>query len=255
MTETNPFKAGSRKAKIYDVFKAKGLEAAFKEAEKLQIKPGTVKSWSGSWTKGTVPAKKAKGEKAAKVAKPGKRSSGDETYEANFKYLSRHHAESNLTHICERSGLRPHAFHVLENEGKFAVVPISYRPIGPVPQFEKGDVVFDVYVANSKARVIEPGPEQTMIKYDKESTIPGHARPREDCVLNRYLVKLPDEPLKGKGVKREKIEPDNAKLQKAAKDSGAFEFKERSEKKELRKEVAKLVTPKGKVKKTKREKL
>lgn len=251
MTNPNPFKAGSRKAKIYDAFKAAkdpeaGIKAANKMAQEQGIKTGTVKSWLGSWAKGTLPVKapKEKREKREKKEKVGKVSKPDSS-DAHFRYLSRYHAESNLKDIAERSGLRPHAFHILENEGKFAVVPITYRPIGPVPQFEKGDVVFDVFIANSKAKVINPGPEQTEVRYDKERTSP--ARPREECVLNRYLVKLPDEPMKGK-VKREKIEPDNKKLQKAAKDSGAFEFKERSAKKELRKEVAKLVTPKGKIK-------
>lgn len=251
MTDANPFKAGSRKAAIYDVFKAAkdpeaGLKAAYKEASRpgaKVIKPGTVKSWVGGWAKGTLKAKAAAPKE--KKAKADKSKPGDSNYEAHFKYLSRHHAEGNLKDIAERSGLRSHAFHILENDGKFAVVPITYRPIGPAPQFEKGDVVFDAFIANSKAKVLNPGPEQTEIRYDKERISP--ARPREECVLNRYLVKLPDEPMKGK-VKREKVEPDNKKLQKAAKDSGAFEFKERSAKKELRKEVAKLVTPKGKVK-------
>lgn len=205
MTDANPFKAGSRKAAIYDVFKAKGIEAAYKEAEKLEIKAGTVKSWSGSWTKGTLPAKKAKGEKSDKPAKASRKPGEFDPEAVHFRHTTRAAAQAHIDQVCKRNGLRSHAYHVLENEGKFAVVPVTYRPIGPVPQFKKGDIVYDTYISNSRAKVIEPGPEQTLIKYDKESTLPGRVRPRESCELNRFLIKLPDEPVAAK-PKRERLD-------------------------------------------------
>jgi hypothetical protein len=244
-TQANPFKAGSRKAAIYDAFVAaggadKGLKAAYAKAKELEIKEGTVKSWAGSWTKGTLP--KPKGPKVARERKDDTTEAKDKDYNVHFKYTTKAQAESAKEDLCERAGLRPHAFHILEQEGRFALCPIHYRPIGPIPTFKKGDVVFDAYIINSKARVIEPGPEQSLIKFDLDAKPPFHHRPREQLTLNRYLVKLPDEPL-GKPV-REKLKPQRERLE-----TKPVEFKESNAKKALRKEAAKLVTPGGKKKK------
>lgn len=210
---SNPYKEGSRKAEIYDVFTEsgggeKGLKAAHKRAVKLGIKPGTVKSWSGGWLKGQL--KPAKKEKVAKADADNVRLDKNGSFHPLFKYTTRSRADAEHEALCNRNGIRPHAFHVIENDGRFAVVPANYQPGGPVPTFEVGDIVYDALITNSKAKVISAGSEQCVVRYVKERP----TGPREDCVINRFLVKLPDEVTK----------PSNKKLQKAAKDSGALTF-------------------------------
>lgn len=189
----NPYKKGSRKAEIYEVFKRDGLDGAMAHAVGLDIKPGTVKSWSSMWLKGTVkPATKEKADKPKPEQVAG--------FHPVFKYTSRSAADKGHEMLCTSSGLRAHAFHVIEDDGRFAVVPAHYKPGGPVPQFKAGDIVYDAFIANTKAKVIEAGPEQTLIRYVKERP----KGPREECVINRYLVKLPDEAPTKKTLKRER---------------------------------------------------
>lgn len=182
---TNPYKEGSRKREIYQVFLDNGggetgLKKAGARAKKLGIKDGTVRSWSGGWLKGELkPAKKEK--EAAPVNKR-------DEFHPSFKFASREKADREHELLCTRTGLRPHAFHVIEDDGRFAVVPAQYKPNGPVPTFAKGDIVYDAFIANTKAKVIEPGPEQTLIRYVKDR---GKG-PREECVINRFLVKVAD---------------------------------------------------------------
>lgn len=186
---SNPYKEGSAKAAIYQIFTdagggEKGLAAAHKHAAKksVGIKPGTVKSWSSMWLKGqTKPGTRAE----PKADKAPKLKNGE--YEPAFKYTTRERADAEHESLCERNGLRPHAFHVLENEGRFAVVPAHYKPGGPMPTFKVGDVVYDALIPNSKARVIEAGPEQSIVRYVTDRP----SRPREECVINRFLVTAP----------------------------------------------------------------
>lgn len=213
MNVTNPYKEGSRKAAIYDVFNKAGggevgLKAAHKHAAKkdVGIKPGTVKSWASGWLKGMV--KPAKKEKAAKADGDNVRLDKNGSFHPLFKFTSRAKADAEHEALCNRNGIRPHAFHVIENDGRFAVVPANYQPGGPPPKFEVGDIVYDALISNSKAKVISAGSEQCVVRYVKERP----TGPREECVLNRFLLKLPDE----------KEKPSNKKLQKAAKDSGAL---------------------------------
>lgn len=195
----NPYKEGSRKRQIYDVFldsedSTVGLKKAYALADKLGIKEGTVKSWSGGWLKGeTKPKPKDPGDKPAKSEVVHEKG-----FHPEFKYTSRARADQRHESLCTSSGLRPHAFHVLEEDGRFAVVPANFKPPGPVPTFEKGDVVYDAFIANTKAKVLEAGPEQTLIRYVKDR---GKG-PREECVINRFLVKLPDNEKK---LKRERL--------------------------------------------------
>lgn len=199
---SNPYKEGSAKAAIYQIFTdagggEKGLAAAHKHAAKksVGIKPGTVKSWASMWLKGqTKPGTRAE----PKPDKAPKLKNGE--YEPAFKYTTRERADAEHESLCERNGLRPHAFHVLEDEGKFAIAPVNYKPGGPAPQFEVGDIVYDALIINSKAKVINAGPEQSVVRYVKDRP----SRPREDCIINRFLVKLPDEG-KPKSKKREKL--------------------------------------------------
>lgn len=229
---TNPYKTGSRKAAVYDVFLKegggeKGLAAATKLAKKEGLAPGTVKSWASGWLKGQT---KPKAKEGAGPAKEGKAptlkaiSKSDNEYHPLFKYSSRERADREHEALCTRAGLRPHAFHVIENDGRFAVAPAHYKPGGPPPKFEVGDIVYDALIANSKAKVISAGSEQCVVRYVKERK----TGPREDCVINRFLVKLPDTKEK---VTRERL-PDNKKLQKAADASGALVFGKKKVKRE-----------------------
>jgi hypothetical protein len=252
--KNNPYKEGSRKAEIYDVFldsedSAAGLKNAYKRAEKLGIKAGTVKSWSSMWLRGEVkPGKKEK----APGDKPDTVTLKDGAFHPMFKYTSREKADKEHEALCTRNGIRPHAFHVIEDDGRFAVVPSHYQPGGPVPTFKAGDIVYDALIANSKAKVIEPGPEQTMVRY----VVDRPSRPREDCVINRFLVKLPDDLTKAEKKLLEKNaaeKPDNKKLQKAATAAGVTSFgasKPKLTKLDLLKAADKIIA-KGK----KREKL
>jgi hypothetical protein len=191
----NPYKEGSRKAAIYDAFIEAGggeggLKVAYKRAEKLGIKAGTVKSWASGWLKGVLrPEKKETTATKPKVVH-------DKGYHPDFKYTSRAMADKQHEALCTRAGLRAHAFHVIEDDGRFAVAPAHYKPGGPVPTFERGDIVYDAVIANSKAKVLEAGPEQTLVRYVKERK----TGPREECVINRFLIKLPE-----KASKRERL--------------------------------------------------
>jgi hypothetical protein len=192
----NPYKEGSGKRVIYDVFMTagggkEGLAAAMKAAKENEVKEGTIKSWSSMWLRGmTKPGTSVK----PKADKP----KGDNVSLKNgefhplFKHTTREKADKEHEALCERNGIRPHAFHVIEDKGRFAVVPANYKPGGPVPTFKVGDIVYDALIANSKAKVIEAGPEQSMVRYAEERP----NRPREECVINRFLVKLPDAPAK-----------------------------------------------------------
>ena len=243
MKLSNPYKEGSRKAAIYDTFlKAgggeKGLAAAQKHAARkdVGIKQGTVKSWASGWLKGQVRPDKKPSTKPDKVTltKNGE-------FHPLFKYTSRDKADKEHEAMCNRNGIRAHAFHVIENEGRFAVVPANYQPGGPVPTFKVGDIVYDALIANSKAKVIEAGPEQTLIRY----AIDKPSRPREDAVINRFLVKLPDVEAKAS----------NKKLQKAAKDSGALTFGKKPTPRELEAQADKLLKKKPKGKTVTRQRL
>lgn len=199
---TNPYKAGSRKAEVYDTFLAagggdKGLTKATALAKKLGLAGGTVKSWASAWLKG----------KTKPDASPIKREKLEETKPAAddgpwFRHDSIIKANRDMQTICKRNGLRPHAFHILEQEGKFAVVPSTKYAKGEYPTFSKGDIVYDAFVINGKAKVIDPGPQQSMIKYLADAP-KGLQRPKETAIPNRYLIKLVEE--KKSKPKRERL--------------------------------------------------
>lgn len=203
---SNPYKEGSRKAEIYDVFtKAgggeKGMAAAHKHAAKksVGIKEGTVKSWGSMWLRGVTKPEAKEGGSDKPVTlreistKPGE-------YHPLFKYTSRAKADAAHEALCTRVGLRPHAFHVIEDQERFAVAPANYKPGGPVPTFKKGDTVYDAFIINSKAEVIDAGPEQSMIRYH----VARKSGLKDECVINRFLVKLPDEEKPAKKAKKER---------------------------------------------------
>lgn len=208
-TVVNPYKKGSAKAEIYATFMdvgggEKGMDAAHKKAKALDIKPGTVKSWGSMWLRGaTKPNSKADDKpKASKKAKGGDDMRSG--YEPHFRFTSRAAADKAHEATCTRNGLRPHALHVIEDQGRFAVVPAMYKPGGPVPTFEKGDIVYDLLIANSKARVVDPGPEQTVVKY-LSPPAKGFTRPDVDCVINRFLIKVTEAKKAERAAKRERL--------------------------------------------------
>ena len=200
-------KEGSRKRTIFDIFtkKAGTYEQALAKGLELGVKEGTVRSWCRTWDKKKVPETPKK-ERAPKGAPPAK---GKQTRERlseapkraegppaqflpHFKHGTRDAAVAHIAAISKRNGLRADAFHVLEEQGKFAVVPAHHKPPAPPPLFKKGDVVFDAYIPNGMATVTGPGPEQTEIKFK-------HPRPSgqtTDCVSNYYLHKLTPEEIK-----------------------------------------------------------
>lgn len=182
-------KDGSRKAQIFDAFMANGMKAAEKLATKLDIKSSTLKSWTSEWARrsgetvtNVPPAIKRERlpDEPDTAEKPGE-------FDPHFRFKSQEAAERQLLAICKRNGMRPKALTVLENDGRFAIAPVHTVKNRPYPQFKKGDVVYGLFMVDSKAKVTGPGPEQTMIRYVKEST--AKARPREECVPNYYLWK------------------------------------------------------------------
>ena len=176
-------KDGSRKATIFDAFMAKGMDAAKKLAVKLEIKDSTLKSWTSEWDRRknepvtNAPVTITRERLSEEKTEPG-------TFDPHFRFKTREAAEHQMAAICKRNSLRSKALTVLENDGRFAIAP-TWRKGMPIPQFKKGDVVYGLFMVDSKAKVTGPGPEQSMIRYVKESV--SKARPREECVPNYYL--------------------------------------------------------------------
>lgn len=196
-------KEGSSKRKVWDVFTDKGADAAMKMQGKVPVGDSTVRSWIAEWTRaagGTLPAApKTKGKtsqvKREKLPEEPKKPGEISPW---FKYTSRHNADIGIVGICKRNGHDLRAFHVLEEDGKFAIVPAHYKPKGPIPQFKKGDHVYIMGMSNSKATVQEPGPEASVIKY-QGPPIKGLSRPDTECVSNVYILKFEGKPSKTKG--------------------------------------------------------
>lgn len=198
-------KDGSRKAEVWDVFQAKGAEAAIKKALSFDepLQEGTARSWVKEWARaeGTeldLPSSSGKPAKTIKKDKTDKKGSTapvkrerldtkddpDEKFNPAFKYTTRDACETALIQKAKAAGLRPWTYHIIEHNGRFAIAPAHYKAKGPIPQFKKGDVVYDCYLVNSEAEVIEAGPEQCVVRY----VLPYKNRPNEQCVPNRYLV-------------------------------------------------------------------
>jgi len=194
---------GSRKAQIFDAFMNDGAKSAEKLATKLEIKASTLKSWTSEWsrksgegvTSSPVKRERLPDDKPRDNPKPGE-------FDPHFRYKSREEGERALIAHAKRAGIRANAFTVLENDGRFAIAPIHTVKKRPYPQFKKGDTVYGLFMVDSKAKVTGPGPEQSMIRYVKESS--AKARPREECVPNYYLW-LPSEIEDKPASKRERL--------------------------------------------------
>lgn len=164
---------GSRKAEVYAVFHAEGLDAAIKKAKTLDLKEGTVKSWAGQWggkPKADLAPDTRKGPRQ-RVAIPADQEAGTERPKEGageflpfFKHASRNTAQRALLDIVRRSGTKEAAFHIIEQGGRFAVVPAHYKSGGPIPQFEAGDIVFDTIIPDQKGKVVKAGPEVCEVK-------------------------------------------------------------------------------------------
>jgi len=77
--EVKPYKShkpGSRKGEVHRVFDAKGADAATELGLKLKLKPGTLRSWFGTWSRGKAAAKAKSAKKTApkKGSAPAKKS-------------------------------------------------------------------------------------------------------------------------------------------------------------------------------------
>jgi len=172
--------AGSRKAEVYETFHKDGLDAAMKKGNKLGLKAGTVKSWCSGWQGHERAAPRTTRATHKVETKPVTRSN---EFEPWFKHSSRQEAERHRDAICNRSGCHKKAFHIIEENGRFAVAPAHVKG-GPIPTFEKGDIVFDTTMPDRRGKVIAAGPEQTEVRYADKSTA---------IVPNYYLHKFEKE--------------------------------------------------------------
>jgi hypothetical protein len=214
MRETNKMKApvaGSRKAQVYDVFHDKGLDAAIKKALSLGLKEGTVRSWAGGWSKAprtehsTDNRPQRGGAPIARKAKaPDK---GPAEFSPHFQHKSKGDAAKHILNIVRRSGCAEAAYHIIEQDGRFAVAPAHYKPGGPIPQFKDGDIVFDTIIPNQKGKVVKAGPEVCEVKG------PDGIR----AIPNYYLYKFVDE----SKPKRERIKDEPPAKKKIAREKPA----------------------------------
>lgn len=194
-------KDGSRKATIFDAFMAKGFDAAKKLAIKLDIKESTLKSWASEWERRKGEAVTNAPPVITRERLPDDVKPEPGAFDPHFRFKTREAAETQLAAICKRNSVRPRAFTVLENDGRFAIAP-AWKKGQPIPQFKKGEIVYGLFMVDSKAKITEPGPEQSMIRYVKESS--SKARPKEECVPNYYLW-LPKEIEEKPVSKRERL--------------------------------------------------
>lgn len=199
-----PPKEGSSKRKVWDVFTDKGADAAMKMQGKVPVGDSTVRSWIAEWSRaagGAPPAAPKKGGKTSQVKREKLPAPAPKGFDPWYKYTSRTNADLGIVGICKRNGMDLRAYHVLEQDGKFAIVPRHHKPAdGTIPQFKKGETVYIMGMSNSKATVQEPGPEATIIKY-LGPPMKGLSRPDTECVSNVYILKFeePAKPSKTKG--------------------------------------------------------
>lgn len=220
-------KEGSRKRAVFDLFTKKTgtYDVALAKGLELGVKEGTVRSWCLGWDRSKVPARPAKAppkKGAGKAPAPGKeKRTGDKTSPApkraqgppleflpHFKHKTRDAAGEHIAAVCKNNGVRASAFHILEEQGRYAVVPAHHKAPSPPPLFKKGDVVFDAYIPNGMATVTGPGAEQTEIKYKH----PRPAGQTTNCVSNYYLHKLTPAEIKEANKSQPKTKPKRERL-------------------------------------------
>lgn len=172
-----PEKPISNRQAIRNAVDAGGPEMGMKVGKKLGMKESTVASYVKDWLK-IRDKVKGSGKADPKTEKP-QRERGE--FEPHFKHATRQIAHTHMIAIARRSGTANAAFHILEENGMFAVVPAHFKPSGPPPQFKKDDVVMDTIIKDSRALVLEAGPEQCVV---------ADGDGKERVVPNYYLVKV-----------------------------------------------------------------
>lgn len=197
-----PPKEGSRKAEVYAVFTKDGLEAAIAKAVALELKAGTAKAWASSWGH-----KGPKGERTPKepgTEGPVREKAAPVDYsKPRFEYPSAQAAERHITNVMRRNKIGAGTYHVVEQDGKFAVVTaFSNTPDGKHPQFKKGDWVCDTIIPDTLGRIIEAGPQQCEVLYEKPR--PGYMV-KTTYIPNVYLILMPAPPAKVQKKYREPI--------------------------------------------------
>lgn len=197
---------GSRKAEVYAVFHDKGLEAAIEKAVALGLKAGTVKSWAGGWAGSTKQAPSPdtrKGPRTPKEAVVKGTEHPHGAFSPHFRHGTHAAAQRDVLTIARRSGVDNRAYHVLEQDGKFAVAPVHYKPTAAPPTFKKGDTVHDLFIPNNRGVIIEAGPEVSVVRVKGKP---------DQAVSNYYLYKFDDTT-----TTRPRELPTKAKKPKAAK--------------------------------------
>lgn len=109
-----------------------------------------------------------------------------DAFEPHFRYTTKDAAMKAMMARARQVGVLERAFHIISEGGKFAFVPAHVRPHGKPPTFEKGDIVMDTGVKDSRAVIKEAGPEQSTIVYETERKY----APKEQTISNFYLVKV-----------------------------------------------------------------
>jgi hypothetical protein len=125
--------------------------------------------------------------KPAKGTAPKASAKANGEFAPHFRYTSRDQATKAAIAQARRCGLAEAHFHVLEEGTKFAIAPIHHANRGKVPQFEKGDTVMDTIIADSRAVILETGPQQCVVKYED-------AKRGEQAIPNVYLYKIDSKP-------------------------------------------------------------
>ena len=105
-------------------------------------------------------------------------------WEPHFRFPSRSAAERAAHQIARRNGIAQANFHILEENGKFAIAPIHYKPKHAPPVLQEGDEVMDTIIPNSRGIVVGAGPEVSTVRYHDDGA--------ERHIPNYYLYRMAD---------------------------------------------------------------
>jgi hypothetical protein len=209
---------GTKKAQVFDAYMRDGRTAALALASTLELANGTAHSWLSEWKRfsGKIePAVPPAPKKRARInASGGKRERAVIDYgptqaslvprggwfDAHFRYSSRAAADRAHALKCKDLGMGHKAFHVIEDNGRFALAPAHYNPSRELPQFKKGDTVFDITIPNTRGVIVEAGPEQSEVSFKT-----GMFEGKQWFVSNYYLTTLPGEAVTVRMPKRARI--------------------------------------------------
>lgn len=102
-----------------------------------------------------------------------------------YKYATENEAKRAAIDCARRTGLRDRVFNIVTDGERWGFASALAAPKGSMPVFKKGDMVFDPFIANSLAKIIVAGPEQSEIEYETERK----GLPKRTFVSNVYLSK------------------------------------------------------------------